>query len=368
MSENVERTRAFLRVWLTPGLGLAGARRLLDAVGDPRALDSMSLRNLVEIGIGADVARDLASRDSGERAAREWDRAISLGVRVVDLGHPDYPPLLGEIPDPPLILYIRGARWHPDKPHIAIVGSRRPTPYGVNCAGRIGQDLAERDVVVVSGLARGIDTAAHRGALASGSSIAVLGTGVDRVYPAENRGVAESLTQRGALVSEFPLGTLPLPQNFPRRNRILAGMSLATVVVEAAEKSGSLITARLALEANREVFAVPGPIHSPRSLGPHQLIQQGAYLVTGWQDIARELAPKVELIEREADQATGADTLSPCQAEILNCLSFSEDIPVDALLSKAAASTSEVYSAILDLELRGLVRRLAGDRYVRNEV
>jgi DNA processing protein len=336
-------------------------------VGDPRALDAMGAKDLGGLGLEPDQVRDLVSGASEARARQEWDRAAEMGVRIVDRSHPEYPSLLLETVDPPLVLYIRGRGWPSLRPHVAIVGSRAPSAYGVNCAGSIAGDLAGRGVVVVSGMARGIDTAAHRGALRSGTTLAVLGTGVDRVYPSENRRLAEEITERGALISEFPLGTLPFPQNFPRRNRVLAGMTLGTLVVEAAERSGSLITARLALESNREVFAVPGPIHSPKSRGPHQLIQQGACLVTGWDDIARELAPAVELVSDDGP-GTGPNPVPPAQAEILQCLSFSEEIHLDALLARSRAGPQEVYAAILELELGGLIRKLPGDRYIRNTI
>lgn len=368
MSANPERTLAFLQISLTRGLSLRAAHRVLDRIGDPRALALARPAHLLETGIGEDLATDLLSDESAARARREWEAARSLGARIVDLADPDYPALLLETADPPLVLYIRGEGWRPDRPHIAIVGSRRATPYGINCAERIARDLAECEAVVVSGLARGIDAAAHRGALRAGSTVAVMGTGVDRIYPAENRSLATAALASGALISELPLGSLPLPQNFPRRNRILAGMTLATLVVEAAERSGSLITARLALEANREVFAVPGPIHSPRSAGPHQLIQQGAHLATSWKDIARELAPRVEMILPESERvARQAVTLSSSEQRVLECLSLSEPTGMDAVLSSAGVGASEVYSAMLALEMQGRVRRLAGDRYIRKE-
>lgn len=369
---NPERTLAFLQISLTRGLSLRAAHRVLERIGDPRAMALARPADVVAAGVSEEIAVDLLSDESAGRARREWEQARSLGARIIDLSDPDYPALLRETPDPPLVLYIRGDGWRQDRPHIAIVGSRHPTPYGVNCAERIARDLAGRDVVVVSGLARGIDAAAHRGALRAGSTVAVMGTGVDRIYPAENRSLATAALEHGALISELPLGSLPLPQNFPRRNRILAGMTLATLVVEAAERSGSLITARLALEANREVFAVPGPIHSARSAGPHQLIQQGAHLTTGWEDIARELAPRVELIlptsePAETPGATLRTTMGVPEKRLLECLSLSEPTGIDALLSRAGFSPSEVYSAMLTLEMQGRVRRLAGDRYIRNE-
>ena len=376
-SESAERTCAYLRMWLTPGLGVRGAGRIMGAIGDPRKIELLSHRDLTHLGLADDVAHMLQSTDSIKRADEEWHRAIALGARIIDIDDPEYPPLLREISDPPLVLYVRGQLPAAAEPYIAIVGSRHPSPYGINCASRISRDLAERGVIVVSGLARGIDTAVHQGALAAGTTVGVLGTGVDRAYPSENEALADSMAKKGALMSEFPLGTLPLPQNFQRRNRILAGLALGTLVVEAAERSGSLITARLALEANREVFAIPGPIQSLKSRGCHQLIQQGACLVTGWEDIARELSPRVQLIRPTLPEVTIRDdntsdirsnkVLTPGQRRLLAAVSVSEDITLDTLSAKTSTPPSELYSAILALELLGFVRKLPGDRYIRND-
>jgi DNA processing protein len=371
MSANPERTLAFLRISLTPGMTPARAWRLLGAIGDPRALDTLDRRRLEEVGLPADVGKALLSEESLRRAGVETERAASAGIRIVDPSDPGYPPLLTEIADPPLVLYVRGHPLESARPHIAIVGSRRPTPYGVNAAERLARDLAERGVTVVSGLARGIDAAAHRGALAGGTTVAILGTGADRVYPAEHASLATAITGSGSLVSEYPLGTLPLPQNFPRRNRLLAGMTQATIVVEGRERSGSLITARLALEANREVFAVPGPIDSPASSGPHQLIRDGACLVTRWEDVARELAPAITLVDPETDPSSEPDStagLSKEESSLLEALSLSEATTIDALIRRSSLPPGTAHAAIMGLELRGLVRKLAGERYIRRAV
>ena len=278
-----------LRLSLVRGLGNRTIHALLCRFRTPEAILDCRREELEANGVPPEVADDLLSPRSAERASEEWKKAETLGVRILDILHPDYPSLLREIFDPPVILYIRGKRWDPDLPQLAIVGTRRPTGYGINCAERLAEDLAARGLAITSGLARGIDAAAHRGALRAGTTYAVFGSGLDFVYPRENRRLAEMVEEKGALISEFPLGTPPSPQNFPIRNRIIAGMSLGVVVVEAAEYSGSLITARLALEGNREVFAVPGNITSPNSFGPHVLIRQGAKLVASWQDVVEEL-------------------------------------------------------------------------------
>jgi DNA processing protein len=290
-------------------------------------------------------------------------------VEIVDILDPAYPVLLREIFDPPIILYIRGKKWNAELPQVAVVGTRRPTGYGLNCAERLAEDLAARGLAVTSGLARGLDAAAHRGALRAGTTYAVFGSGLDFVYPKENRGLADLVEKNGAVISEFPLGTPPSPQNFPIRNRIIAGMSLGVVVVEAAEYSGSLITVRLGLEGGREIFAVPGNITSAQSFGPHALIRQGAKLVAGWQDVVEELphpirerifAPLVAQM-----QAVPDPQLEGTEAKVWKTLSLQEAISIDTLLSKLPFPTSDIYSALLALEVGGHIRQLPGKKYIR---
>jgi DNA processing protein len=316
-----------------------------------------------------EVGDDLLSAKSRDRANEEWSRAVDLGIDIIDILDPSYPPLLREIFDPPVALYVRGKKWNADLPQLAIVGTRRPTGYGLNCAERLAEDLAARGLVVTSGLARGLDAAAHRGALRAGVTYAVYGSGLDFVYPKENRKLAELVEQNGAVVSEFPLGTPPAPQNFPIRNRIIAGMSLGVMVVEAAEYSGSLITVRLALEFNREVFAVPGNITSANSFGPHVLIRQGAKLVGGWQDVVEELPHPIRvriLAPLVAEmQAQPEPELEGVEQKVWKALSLQEAISIDALLSKLPFTASEVYNALLSLELAEHVRQLPGKKYIR---
>ena len=351
---------------LVPGLGLRSCHRLLSAIAEPDFLESLDRRDLAQFSIPSKVADGLLSRSSEERAETEWDRASTLDIRIIDIRDPGYPRLLLETFDPPIVLYVREEQCDPTMPHLAIVGARKASAYGVNCTERLAADLAARGIVVASGLARGIDTAAHRGALSEGHSVAVCGTGLDQTYPSENRKLADSIASNGALLSEFPLGTPPLPSSFPLRNRILAGMTLGTIVVEARERSGSLITARLALEANREVFAVPGPIHSSKSVGPHRLIRQGACLVTGWHEVVDELPVEVrQLVSRNQTIEVDAPALTDPQRRIRDILSPAEETAIDTLLSKLDLAPSEVYSALLELELLGEIRQLPGDRYVR---
>ena len=312
---------------------------------------------------------DLLSPKSAARADEEWKRASDLGVDIVDILDPAYPPLLREIFDPPIILYIRGKGWDPTLPQVAIVGTRRPTGYGINCAERLAEDLSKRGLAITSGLARGIDAAAHRGALRSGTTYAVFGSGLDFVYPKENRKLAENTEQKGAVLTEFPLGTPPAPQNFPIRNRIIAGMSLGVVVVEAAEYSGSLITIRLALDANREVFAVPGNITSAKSFGPHVLIRQGAKLVTNWEDVVEELPhPVREQILAPivaAMQGRPEPELDAMEQKVWRILSLHDGTPIDTLLAKLPLPASDVYSALLAMETREVIRQLPGNKYIR---
>jgi DNA processing protein len=367
--ENAARTKAALRMFLVRGLGLRSANVLIKHFKDIAPVFDAKCTELEALGLPPEVADDLLSTRSTDRADREWDRAVQLGVDIVDILDPAYPPLLREIFDPPIILYIRGKRWDSGLPQVAIVGTRRPTGYGLNCAERLAEDLAARGLAVTSGLARGLDAAAHRGAIRTGVTYAVFGSGLDFVYPKENRGLADLVEENGAIISEFPLGTPPSPQNFPIRNRIIAGMSLGVAVVEAAEYSGSLITVRLGLEAGREIFAVPGNITSPQSFGPHALIRQGAKLVANWQDIVEELphpirekifAPLVAQME-----AAPEPKLDGMEAKVWKALSLQEAVSIDSLLAKLPISTSDVYSALLGLEVAGHIRQLPGKKYIR---
>jgi DNA processing protein len=358
-----------LRLSLVRGLGNRTIHALLCRFRTPNAILDCRQEELEANGVPPEVAGDVLSPRSAERAAEEWEKTQTLGIRVLDILHADYPNLLREIFDPPAILYIRGKQWDPGLPQVAIVGTRRPTGYGINCAERFAEDLAARGVAVTSGLARGIDSAAHRGALRAGVTYAVFGSGLDFVYPRENRKLAENAEEKGALVSEFPLGTPPSPENFPIRNRIIAGMSLGVLVVEAAEYSGSLITARLALEGNREVFAVPGNITSANSFGPHVLIRQGAKLAAGWQDVIEELPHPVRervLMPLIAQmEAAPQPALEGAERKVWDLLSVHEAMAIDALLSRVSLAASDVYTALLSLETLNLIRQLPGNKYVR---
>src|SRR5436189_1672691 len=365
----MNQTKAALRMFLVRGLGLRSANNLIRHFKHPEAVLEANRDELEAQGIPPEIADDLLSPKSAERAEQEWAKAEELGVKIVDILDPVYPPLLREIFDPPIVLYLRGKKWEPDLPQVAIVGTRRPTGYGINCAERLAEDLAARGLAVTSGLARGLDAAAHRGALRAGVTYAVFGSGLDFVYPKENRKLADLVEENGAVISEFPLGTPPSPQNFPIRNRIIAGMSLGVAVVEAAEYSGSLITVRLGLESGREIFAVPGSITSAQSFGPHALIRQGAKLVASWQDVVEELPHPIR--ERifaplvAAMQAAPEPQLEGPAAKVWKALSLQEATSIDTLLAKLPLSTSEVYSALLALELAEHVRQLPGKKYIR---
>ncbi|PYS53060.1 MAG: DNA-protecting protein DprA [Acidobacteria bacterium] len=365
----MNQAKASLRIFLVRGLGLRSANHLIRHFKQPEAVFESNRDEVEALGIPPEVVDDLLSSKSAQRAEEEWTRAEELGVKIVGILDPAYPPLLREIFDPPVVLYLRGRKWQPDLPQLAIVGTRRPTGYGINCAERLAEDLAARGLAVTSGLARGLDAAAHRGALRAGITYAVFGSGLDFVYPKENRKLADLVEENGAVISEFPLGTPPSPQNFPIRNRIIAGMSLGVTVIEAAEYSGSLITVRLALESGREIFAVPGNITSPNSFGPHVLIRQGAKLVSNWQDVVEELphpirekilAPLVAQM-----QAAPGPKLDGAEAKVWKLLSLQEAVSIDTLLSKLPLSTSEVYSALLALEISEYVRQLPGKKYIR---
>jgi DNA processing protein len=296
-------------------------------------------------------------------------------------GDPHWPARLTEIYDPPLVLYVRGNVDAVSKPGIAVVGTRHPTPYGIGMAERLACDLAVRGLVIFSGLARGVDAAAHRGALKGpGKTVAVFGTGVDEVYPKENKKLIDPiLASGGALVSEFPMAAFAAPQNFPIRNRIISGLSLGVLVVEAAEHSGSRITARCALEQGRELFAVPSNVTSRNSWGPNTLIKQGAKLTATWEDVWEELpAALQEQLESETGGAASDKRpqpeggpqarLSPAEKKVLSFLKEHESTHIDQIIEKFEShlSSAEIFTALFELELNGKIRQMAGKNYVKS--
>jgi DNA processing protein len=364
----------WLALALTPGLGARMAGKLLTAFGSPDAIFNASLTALEGQRLPAAVAQAIHTRRPLSDAAKELAQAQAAGCRLLTWDEPEYPSRLREIYDPPPLLYVRGNVELLNRHVLAIVGARRPTPYGNQMAERLAKDLAARGLVIASGLARGIDASAHRGALSSGSgtTIAVLGCGIDVVYPKENKKIFEEIEKRGAIITEFPMGTFPAPQNFPIRNRIISGMSLGVVVVEGAQYSGSLITARLAMEFGREVYGVPGNATQPSSFGPNQLIKQGAKLVTGWEDVVEELPTPVraELVPVEAASAEERtllveEALGPTERPIYELLTPDEARHVDEIVERSGLTSSEVLAALFDLELRGVVRQLPGKQFLK---
>jgi DNA processing protein len=321
--------------------------------------------------VGPEVAAGIGAFDWGRVIQAQAEAATRCGARLVLLGDPEYPVPLRPIDLPPPFLLVRGEMRREDALAVAIVGSRRASPYGLRTAEGLGADLGARGVTVVSGLARGVDTAAHRGALGvGGRTVAVLGSGVDVVYPPENRRLAAEVATAGAVVSQFPMGTAPLPQHFPARNRVIAGLALGTVVVEAAARSGALITARCAGELGREVYAVPGNVSSPSSQGANGLIQDGAKLVRGWQDVVAEWRPDWRRALRSPEPSApgnsgGPSAAGPGERAILALLG-DEPVAVDAVVERSGLPSGQVSAGLTALELRGLVRRIAGQRYVRS--
>jgi DNA processing protein len=356
-------TLAWIALNLVPGIGPMRAHRVAAAFGSPVAACCASAPELIRVrGIDDTLAERLTADDWRQRAEKELERCRRVGVRVLTLDHPEYPELLRAIDFPPPVLYVRGAFTPRDAQALAVVGCRRPTPCGVQAARRLAGDLALAGFTIVSGLARGIDTAAHEAALeAGGRTLAVLAHGADRVYPAENRGLVARLTASGAVVTEFPIGMSPLKENFPRRNRIISGLARGVLVVEAGEASGALITARWALDQGREVFAVPGPFNAPQSQGAHALIQEGAKLTTSLPDLLAELSGA----ERPASAlpAPPPPALSPEQERIRTALNETRGCHVDRLATACGLSMERLVAELVGLELRGWVHAAPGQVY-----
>jgi DNA processing protein len=380
VSEPATHLLEWLAISLTPGLGPTKARKLVEHFGSAEAVFRASLTELESTGIQVVSAQSLATGKSAELAREEISQAAAAGVTLLSMEDPFYPPRLKEIYDPPLILRVRGNCEVLTKPGIAMVGTRHPTPYGSGMAERLACDLAAQGLVIISGMARGVDTASHRGAIsAKGKTIAVFGTGVDVIYPKENSRLSEQiLALGGALISEFPLGTFAAPQNFPIRNRIISGMSVGVLVVEAAEYSGTRITARCALEQNRDVFAVPGNVTNKNSWGPNTLIKQGAKLVATWEDVWEDLPTEVRLAltPPTSPESAGASSASlfpdeglpPHEKRILSLLKADESTHIDEIVERLEndLSSSEIFAALFELELAGKVRQMPGKNFVKS--
>lgn len=374
MSLSTEELDAWLRLAHRVGVGVgrASMRRLLAALGSPQAVAAASLETLREV-VGPKRADELQAELPGHaarvRATRAWLEERPTR-RLLTLADADYPPLLLHTADPPLVLYLEGRSELLRADSVAIVGSRRPTPQGLEIARRLARELGEHGWCVVSGLAAGIDGAAHAGALEAGAgTVAVVGTGLDVVYPHAHRALAARVAQQGLIVSEFPLGMAPMPDNFPQRNRIIAGLSRGTLVVEAALRSGSLITARQATEAGREVFAVPGSIHSPQARGCHALLREGAKLVESVDDILDEIAgpARVGVPGGHVDDAGLLACAQPeSEDEVLRALGH-DPVSLDALIARCGWPAARLNVRLMELELEGFVARLPGGLFQRQQ-
>lgn len=375
-SETADALVPWLVLATAPGIGPRTLRRLLEGFGTPGAVIEASADRLLAAGLGAETLASLRQPDQAAiSAVLDW--AARSDAHVLTLIDPRYPPQLAEIPDPPPLLYVRGDPQLLAAPQVAIVGSRNPTPTGYETTREFAAQLVHAGLVVTSGLALGVDGAAHEGALVGGRTIAVLGTGPDRVYPAVHRQLARQIAEAGALVSEFLPGQGPLAHHFPRRNRLISGLSLGVLVTEAAIGSGSLITARCALEQGREVFAVPGSVRNPLSRGCHALIREGAKLVESADDVLVELAPQLRAMLDEAvpDRETPDSLLEtlpdpPLEPELQGLLAVVGFDPVatDDLIARTGLPAQQVLSMLSFLELSGHVSSLPGGRYCRARV
>ncbi|MCX9157320.1 DNA-processing protein DprA [Niveibacterium sp. 24ML] len=366
MTESDAELAAWLRLTLAPGVGPEKQRSLLAAFGLPEAVFASGRRAVAAV-VGDAVAAKLFDADNAEAIAQGLAWRGEPGNAIVTLGDPEYPPTLLQTADPPLLLYVKGRVELLSRPALAVVGSRHASAQGLENAEAFSRALSAAGLLIVSGLALGIDAAAHRGGLDGvGGTLAFIGTGADRIYPARNASLARRIAESGAIVSEFPLGTPSVAHNFPKRNRLIAGLAQGVLVVEAAPASGSLITARLAGELGREVLAIPGSIHSPLSKGCHQLIKQGAKLVESAHDVLEELRWQVSvpapLGRAEAVQAP--PPASGAEADLLAALGF-DPVDADTLCTRSKLTPDALFAILLELELAGRVARLPGGRFQR---
>jgi DNA processing protein len=365
-----------LVLWFTlksiPGIGNYTFKRLIEAFGSPESVFAAPRSQLLAIeGVSEKIIAAINARAIPDTVQKNLDICRQQGIAVITMNDPSYPVLLWELPDPPPYLYCSG-KIEADAACIAIVGSRSPTRYGLSLARQLAGDLAGHGLIIISGLARGIDTAAHQGALdAKGRTYAVLGSGLARIYPPENRALAERIRDNGAVVSEFPVFAEPEPHHFPVRNRIISGISIGTIVVEAAKKSGSLITARLAAEQGRDVFAVPGSTQSAKSTGTHGLLKQGAQLVENAADVLEAIAhmlPAVHPLQysgppQPSSQAFPKEKLDKEESRVLKLL---EPYPlhIDEIAKKAGLEPGKTAGILLQLELKGFINQEPGKRFL----
>jgi len=356
---------------LIPGIGGRIQNQIWKSVSDISDLFKMGEKSLRALGIHSGALPAIRSRAYRAAADEILNWACRENCRLIVRGTPEYPALLKEVYDAPLVVYARGRLKNLHIPGLAVVGSRRPTVYGLQMAQGIASDLASRDICIVSGLARGIDAAAHRGSIdGGGTTVAVLGCGIDIVYPPEHHQLKEAILHTGLVISEFPPGTAPYPYNFPIRNRIISGLSLGTLVVEATEKSGSLITARFALEQNREVFAIPGNNTSPSSYGPNFLIKQGAKLVQSWKDVLEEMPVALQdnILSKEEmkfSHSPEVNSISDEEKKLLSILKLDETTHFDKLYHYSGLNISDLSERLLNMEIEGWIHRLPGNLYIR---
>ncbi|MFC6647020.1 DNA-processing protein DprA [Granulicella cerasi] len=379
-----ERRLAWLALSLSPEMGPTRIGRVMQRLDRADRVFAMSLTELEGCGMPAKAVQFIADGRARSAAVAEAARATETGVSLLCPEDEEYPAGLLGIYDPPAMLWVRGNVKALNLPGIAVVGTRHPSPYGAGMATMLSRELAQRGVGIFSGMARGVDTAAHRGALdAKGVTVAVWGTGIDVIYPKENKKLAEEIVaNNGALVSEFPIGTFPAPQNFPIRNRTLSGMSVGVLVVEAAEHSGTRITARCALDQGRDVYAVPGNVTNKNSWGPNTLIKQGAKLTATWEDVWEDLPSQVRIELEDAQMSArdrapheapslfsqeGAVQIGQTEMAVLSTLKTDEPTQLDELIERLEGklASGEIFTALFELELAGKVRAMPGKNYLR---
>jgi len=361
-----EKKKYWVALNLVLGRNLRLAKRVVEHFTSIRDVFASGRKELISLGLEKDQAEKIVSPEILDYASRELEKIERLKFSLVTIEDKEYPGYLREIFDPPFVLYCAGKLDILKGPAVSVVGTRSPTPGGRAVAEKISCELASRGIVIVSGLARGIDSCAHRGALNGGKTVAVLGSGLNRIYPKENRSLYDRIMEKGVVVSEFPLGTPPLGFHFPIRNRIISGLSMALVVVEAAQRSGSLISARLALEQDREVMAVPGSVTSPQSRGTNWLIKNGAKLVENWEDVAEELpSPLREALLSQKEQKKELPALKPEEKKVFELIKDDSVTHIDELVEETEFSVSELLSILLNLELKGLISQRPGKYFQR---